>query len=143
MPIVLEGPSAPQNTDAIGIATCEQSGPRRGTDRLGHIKVSEAHAFLGHAVEIRRFQILGAVTADVGVSLVVGQDDDDIWRTLLFANFAADRLLHTNDCTIPRPIPQAQHSRIRFRADQTTQQRAKQDRGKSGKRCLGSHSVDL
>ena len=51
---------------------------RRGADGRAGIGIGESHAVGGQAIEIRRFDLLLAVAAEVAVAEVIGQDEDDI-----------------------------------------------------------------
>ncbi len=56
----------------------DQRQPRRRADRGVRIRLQKAHAVAGDAIDVRRLQIGTAVARDVGVSEIVGHDEDDI-----------------------------------------------------------------
>ena len=62
----------------LGVTTGEQSRTRRGAHWRGHHEACEFPTFLRDAVDIRRANGLGAETAQVAVTLVVGKNDDEI-----------------------------------------------------------------
>src|SRR5262249_44703306 len=64
--------------EAVLVAAREQPGPRRAAIRPADVTAREAHPRLRQGVEVRCRHVLAAVEADVGVALVVGDDDDDI-----------------------------------------------------------------
>ena len=66
------------NADAIGITAGQQAGPRCRANRLRHMKVGELAALGGQLVQIGRGETLCAEHADVGITLIVGEDDDDV-----------------------------------------------------------------
>jgi hypothetical protein len=70
--------------DAVRITSGEQGGPGRSADRLGHIEVREADTLGGHAVQVRGLEALGTVAAHIPISLVVGEDQDDVGKPVLF-----------------------------------------------------------
>ena len=53
------------HVQAARITAGEQTGPRRGADSAGDIKVSESHAFLGHLVKDGRTVLCGAKATNV------------------------------------------------------------------------------
>src|SRR5579885_1162422 len=73
-------PQRPEDADAVGVAAGQQGGPRRRANRLGDVKVREADALSGHAIEIGRGETFGTVAADVAITLVVGENDHDVGR---------------------------------------------------------------
>src|SRR5579863_4806995 len=76
--VAVFGAERADDSQAVRIAPGEESGPRRRTDRLGDVEISEANSFAGHPVEIRRGEAPGPVTTDVSVALVIGEDDDHV-----------------------------------------------------------------
>jgi hypothetical protein len=44
------------------------------------VEVGEPHALLRERVEVRRFKSFRAETADIAVTLIVGEDQDDVRR---------------------------------------------------------------
>ena len=70
----------PVDADAVGIAAGQERRPRGRADRLGDVEVGEPPPLAREPVEVRRGEPGGAEAADVGVSLVVGEDDDDVRR---------------------------------------------------------------
>ncbi|OPZ22818.1 MAG: hypothetical protein BWZ10_00236 [candidate division BRC1 bacterium ADurb.BinA364] len=69
------------DADADRIAARHQRGARRRTDGRGDIERRQSHAFGGHAVDVRRFDIRRAEAAQVLIALVVGEDQHEIRRT--------------------------------------------------------------
>ena len=64
--------------EALLIAAGHQRGPRGTAIGAAHVAVGEAHAVLRERVEMGRGNVLTAVGAGVGVSVIVGHDDQDI-----------------------------------------------------------------
>ena len=80
MPVLGLGPEGAVDADPVGIAAGEQGRARGRTDRLGDMEIGEPPPFAGEPVEVRRLETLGAEAADVAISLIVREDDDDIGR---------------------------------------------------------------
>ena len=70
---------------ALWVRTRKQSDPRGSADTRSGVEIGEANAFRGHCVETRRLYVFGAVTSQVSVSKVVGEDEDDIGFALVRA----------------------------------------------------------
>lgn len=70
------------DADALRITTGEQRGARRGADRRRDVEIGEAHSLARQPVEMGRLKAFGSLSADVGVSLVVGEDDDNVGRSV-------------------------------------------------------------
>lgn len=66
------------HTDTIGIAAGQQSGARSRTNGLSHVKIAKDAALGRQMIEMRRLKTFGAEDADIGVALVIGEDDDDV-----------------------------------------------------------------
>lgn len=66
------------HADSLWIAPGQESGPGRGAYGGGHHEVGEATALPGEAVDVGSFDCGGAETAEVAVSLVIGEDDDEV-----------------------------------------------------------------
>ena len=64
-----------------GVQAGHEAAARRCADRAAGIVVREAHPLGGHAVDVRRLDPLLAVTSEVAIAQIVGQDDNDIGRT--------------------------------------------------------------
>jgi len=64
-------------SDSKRVGRGHQCGAGRTANCLG-IEGGEAHSFLCHAVEIWSGDIGGAVTTEVLVALVIGEDDDEV-----------------------------------------------------------------
>ena len=60
-----------------GLATRHDGCPRRPANRLG-VETGESHAFLGHAVDPGRPNVLGTKATGVAVPHVVGEDHYEI-----------------------------------------------------------------
>ena len=82
-PVGVVGAERSVDADTIGVAAGQQSGARRGADGLRGVPVREHPPFAGHAIEIGSLESFGAEDADVGVALVVGENDNDVWRAFL------------------------------------------------------------
>src|SRR5262249_16842579 len=63
---------------ALRIAARQQGSTRRPIDRRRRIPGRAAHAILRQRVDIRRRDVLAAMTADVAISEIGSGDDDDI-----------------------------------------------------------------
>ncbi len=64
--------------DAAGVLAGHQVGPRRGTDRITRVMIGKPYPLGRQAVDVGRLQLLLAVTAEVPVAQVVGQDVDHV-----------------------------------------------------------------
>jgi len=71
-------PGRSQHIDAIGIAAGEQTGPGGSAYRLGDVPVGEAQARVGHPVEVGSLEAGSSEFPCIGVTLVIGHDDDDV-----------------------------------------------------------------
>src|SRR5438067_12577682 len=69
------------DSDPVGVASGQNRCAGRRAYRLGDVKVRELAAFAGHSVQVRRGEAFRAEYADVGVALVVRQNEDDVRRT--------------------------------------------------------------
>ena len=65
---------------AGGIFAGQQGGAGGGAYRAGRVAVGEADAILGQLVDVGRLVESAAVAGQVGLSHVVYENDDDIWR---------------------------------------------------------------
>ena len=72
------GAKRAKNTNTNVVTAGEQPRPRGAAHSLGHVKVRELAALLGHAVEVGRGICLGPERANVGVAHVVDENDNDI-----------------------------------------------------------------
>ena len=78
------------DADPVGITAGEQGRPRCRADRLGHVKVGEPPSLPGRAGrDWASRKPLAPKAADVAVSLVVREDDDDIGRPVVGAQRCA------------------------------------------------------
>jgi hypothetical protein len=66
---------------SIWITTREQSGSRCRANRLGYMKISESNTGSGKRVNVRRFVTACALATQVGVPLVIGENDYHVWPT--------------------------------------------------------------
>ena len=82
-PVASGGAQRAEDADPLRVAPRQERGSRRAADRLGHVEVREAHALGGEPVQVRRLEALRAVAPDVGVALVIGEDEHDVGRALL------------------------------------------------------------
>ena len=64
--------------NALRIAACHYTRPRRGADPCGNVKMSEPSTLLRHAVEIRRAVKRRAKRFDIAVTEIVAEDDYEI-----------------------------------------------------------------
>ena len=64
---------------SLRIGSRQQRGTRRSTDRSGDIEVGQSQSLRRHPVQVRGLELLCAVTAGVGIPLIIGEDDDDVW----------------------------------------------------------------
>ena len=71
-------PKRAVDADAVRVAAGQQAATRGGADRLRHVEIAEDAALRGQAIEVRRDEAFRAENADIGVALVVGEDDDDV-----------------------------------------------------------------
>lgn len=62
-----------------GMLAGHQRAARRRAYGIAGIMAGEAYAFGGHAVQARRLDLLLAETAQIAVSQIVGQDEDNVW----------------------------------------------------------------
>src|SRR5207249_9990289 len=65
----------------VGVALVlarHEAGPGRGTDGAARVEIREANPFRGQTVEGGRARELLAVTPEVAIAEVVGQDEDDV-----------------------------------------------------------------
>ena len=69
------------NPYPIGITAGQQPRPRRGAYRLGHVEIGELSTLLRHSIQIRRRPALCAKGSDVGIALVVDENDHDVRKT--------------------------------------------------------------
>ena len=81
--IGVEAPLVPgekhaQTTYPFGITTGQKSSPRGGANRSTRIKVGEAHALLGHPVDVRCLDERIAKTTGIRESHVINEDEDDV-----------------------------------------------------------------
>ena len=60
------------------MSTCHQCTTTRRTDCAASVEVREPHPFRGHAVEIGRPDLRLPVTAEIAVSKVISQDENDV-----------------------------------------------------------------
>src|SRR5690348_4711235 len=66
------------DAEAIWITASEKAATRSRADRLGDMEVAEDAALGGEAIEIGRNEAFRAEDADIGVALIVSEDDDDV-----------------------------------------------------------------
>ncbi len=67
----------PEDAGSLVVPAREQAGPGRRAER-GHIEFLDSDPFPGQTVQVRRPQDVVAVDAHVAVTLVVGQNQDDV-----------------------------------------------------------------
>lgn len=61
-----------------GIAASHQRRPGRPAYCLG-IKMGESNTFLGHPIDVGRSDRRGAKAAEILVTLVIGENNDEVW----------------------------------------------------------------
>ena len=66
------------NAEAVWIASGEEPATGSGADGLGDVEIAEDAALGREAIEVGSDETFRAEDADVGVALVVGEDDDDV-----------------------------------------------------------------
>ena len=64
--------------EAMLIASGHEPGPCRTTERMRHIPIRAAHPFGGEPVKVRRGDVFATLEADVGIALVVGDDQKNV-----------------------------------------------------------------
>ena len=70
----------PVNPDAIGVATRQQTGPRRRANRLRHVEVTEDASLRRQPVQVGRFETSGPKHTDIRIALVIGENNDNVRR---------------------------------------------------------------
>ena len=66
------------NAEPVGIAAGQESRARRRADRLGDMEIAKDSTLAGEAIEVRSLKAFGAENPDVGITLIIGEDDDDV-----------------------------------------------------------------
>ncbi len=66
------------HAETLIMAAGQQGGPRSRADSTAHIEVGELRAFSSHPVQVRSFGNGRSVEADVSISHVINEDDDDV-----------------------------------------------------------------
>ncbi len=74
------GTKCAMNADTVGIAARQQGRARGRADRLGHVEIREPPPLPGEPVEIGRVESLGTEATDIGVTLIVRENDEDVGR---------------------------------------------------------------
>lgn len=88
-----------------GIATGHQGCSRRAAHGLT-IEIREEHPFLGHVIDVGRFDVVCPVAAEILVALVVREDDDEV-RLFRFAALAyRGECERQTDCPQKKQDPQ-------------------------------------
>src|ERR1043166_1894397 len=85
------GTERAEDPDPVGITPGQQCRAGSRAYRLPHVKTGKAHPFRSHAVEVRRFDIGRTEAAEILVTLIVSEDDDDIrqlWSAALAGSLA-------------------------------------------------------
>ena len=72
-------PEGTVNPDAVRIATCQKTGSRGRADWLSRVPLGEHAALFRHSVEIGSLEALSSEFTDIRVSLIICEDDDDVW----------------------------------------------------------------
>jgi len=66
------------HADSLGVAPGQKSGAGGSADRGGDHEVGELAPFFGEAINVGRFDLGRAKAAKVAVTLVIGEDDDEV-----------------------------------------------------------------
>ena len=56
----------------------QKNAPRGRTDRTACVKLRQSHSFIRHSIQIRRLQDLLTETAQIPVTQIIGEDQDDV-----------------------------------------------------------------
>ena len=67
------------HADPFRIASCKQCGPRRGTYRARCVETGVLSTFGCQAIDIWRLDIWRTKAAEVVVTLIIREDDNEIW----------------------------------------------------------------
>ncbi len=67
-----------------GVITGHKRGAGGGADGAAGVRLSEADAFGGHAIKVGRLDPFLTITAEIAVAEVIGHDENDVRRTLLW-----------------------------------------------------------
>jgi hypothetical protein len=65
-------------SDALGVASGEESGARGCADGRGDMEVGETDAICCNGIDVRGLDGFRTEATEVAVALVIGEDDDDI-----------------------------------------------------------------
>ena len=84
-------PQRPMNAEPIRIASRQQRRARRRADGLGDVEIAEDSTLAGEPIEVGRLEPFGAEHADVGVALVIGEDDNDVGQGARFGSERGDQ----------------------------------------------------
>ena len=76
--VLRRGSERAVNADPIRVTAREQRRTRRGAHRLRYVEIGELAAFLSEAIEVRSRESFCAEHSDIGVTLIVGENDDDV-----------------------------------------------------------------
>ena len=68
------------NAVALRVAPGEQRTARRRARGPRHIKTRELYTTFGESVEVRRLHFVGVETAEIAIALIVGNNQQNIWR---------------------------------------------------------------
>jgi len=73
---------------SLGIASRQQAASRRRAGGPGYIEVCQPNPVRRQLVQIGRLDLLAAVAAKIVVTLIVGDNQDNVWGTLAGDSFA-------------------------------------------------------
>ena len=66
------------HVDAGGVASGHEGGAGGSAEGCGDVEAGETRTFFCHLVDVGRVDVFAAEAAEVGVALVVGEDDDEV-----------------------------------------------------------------
>ena len=69
-------------TDSTRVTSGQQASARRAADWSGGVVVGKSRSLLCHRIDPRRLDLGSAITTQIVVTLVIDEDEDDVWRML-------------------------------------------------------------
>ena len=66
------------NAEPIRITSGKQATPGRGANGLSYMEVTKDRAFGGESIEVRSLETLRSEDADVSITLIVCENNDDV-----------------------------------------------------------------
>ena len=70
----------PVHADTIRVTTSHQRRTRRGTNSLGDIETCKPRTLLRQLIEMGCLETDGSLNTHIGITHIVGDNQDDIWR---------------------------------------------------------------